>query len=306
MNQLKSFTIPAELNNERFDVVAVKLAGVSRNKVRQLIDSGGAFLNKKRIWIAKFAVATDDLMELRIDEDPKAKSAHNIDLTNDLVVAETDDFLVLNKPVGIAVDSATNNIMAYLERLNPKYTGLFLAHRLDKDTSGLLIVAKSESVRAEFEKIFAERKIQKTYRALCFDTPNTPEGTISFPIVQHSKGENKYYAITDGVHNPRAKNAKTDYKLLESLAGKRISFIECYPRTGRPHQIRAHLRAIGNPVLGDKLYADHLTAHPHWQTAERQMLHAHRLQFNYHEDHYDLTAGLPKDFEEILNKYRQD
>jgi 23S rRNA-/tRNA-specific pseudouridylate synthase len=215
-----------------------------------------------------------------------------------------------------------------------------------------LIIAKSEAVRAEFGKLFADRKIKKTYRALCFDTPPEEFGTIDLPIVQHSKGKNVYFAVKDEVganfnlpvnkkvqsikdssavllwdnngnrplheSSPRTspeggggaprgvpRPARTDYKVLESLAGKRISYLECYPHTGRPHQIRVHLRAIGNPVLGDKIYAEHLAGkHPHYQLAPRQMLHAHKLEFEFRGKKFEVVSPIPADMTELLEGLR--
>ncbi len=320
MSTLKSWKIPPSLNGQRFDLAAVELAALSRKKVRSLIDSGGAFLNQKPIWIAKFAVRGGDVLELRLNEEAGQRSALDIDLTPESIIRETEDFVVLNKPVGISVDSVANDILAYVRHLDSRFRGLNLklAHRLDKDTSGLLIIAKNEAVRTEFEKLFARREVRKVYRALCFDTPRPETDSIVFPIVQHSKGENKYFAVVEGEatgngsktagggknvegRGVRPKPARTDYWVLESLAGKRVSYVEFYPHTGRPHQIRVHARAIGNPVLGDKVYALHLAGrHPYYQTAPRQMLHAWQLEFTYKNQKYNLQAPLPQDFERVL------
>lgn len=304
MPKLQNFEIPRELHGERFDVAAVKLTGISRKQIRRLIDSGRAFLNKKRVWIAKFQVTTGDLMELCLNECSPARSPLDIDLTPAMVVQETTDFLVLNKPAGIAVDSTRNNILTYLSRLDSTYCHLSLAHRLDKETSGLLILTKHAEAQAEFEKLFAKRQIRKLYWALCFDTPKSPTGRIILPIARYNTHQNRYMAVTNGSSHAQAKTARTDYRLLTSLDGGRISLLECQPHTGRPHQIRVHLQAIGHPVLGDKFYADHLSGHPHWQTAEHQMLHSYQLQFIFRNQHYTLTAPLPQDFQAILDRYR--
>ncbi len=306
MSYILHLVVDQANHKTRFDIAATRLSGLSRNKVRQLIDSGLAFLNKKRIWIAKFEVKQGDILELMLGSE-NLKSSLNIDLQPSSIIIENADFLVINKPAGIAVDTDSNNIIHYLKKLNPKYSNLLLAHRLDKDTSGLLILAKRESVRKEFEQIFKERKVHKIYHTICFDTPKPEEGEIIFPIVQHSQGKNKYFAITPkDIPNPKVKPAKTSYKLIRSFASKRLSYVECTPHTGRPHQIRVHLKSIGNPVLGDKVYANHLQHHPYWQKATRQMLHAYSLRFEFAGQQYSLTAPLPPDFENILKEFGLD
>ncbi len=304
MSHILHLVVDQANHKTRFDIAATRLSGLSRNKIRQLIDSGLAFLNKQRIWIAKFQVKQGDILELMV-ESRNFKSSLDTDFQPSSIIVDNADFLVINKPAGIAVDTASNNIINYLKKFNSKYSNLLLAHRLDKDTSGLLILVKRESVRREFEQIFKERRIHKIYHTICFDTPKPEEGEIIFPIVRHSQGKNKYFAITSkDIPNPKAKSAKTSYKLIHSFTDKRLSYLECIPHTGRPHQIRVHLKSIGNPVLGDKVYANHLQHHPYWQKATRQMLHAYSLKFKFAGQEYNLTAPIPSDFENILKEFR--
>ncbi len=128
MNYILHLVVDQANHKTRFDIAATRLSGLSRNKVRQLIDSGLAFLNKKRIWIAKFEVKQGDILELMLGSE-NLKSSLNIDLQPSSIIIENADFLVINKPAGIAVDTDSNNIIHYLKKLNPKYSNLLLAHR---------------------------------------------------------------------------------------------------------------------------------------------------------------------------------
>jgi len=303
MSSILQYYIPPDLDQSRLDLAAVKLTQFSRKQIRRLIDSGLVFVNKQRVWIAKFVVHTHDLLEiLAPTKNPTENSA--IQLTDKAILLETDTFVAVNKPAGIAVDSEKYNLIYHLSKLKPTYSSLRLVHRLDKDTSGVMLLAKTEASHQLLSKLFQNRQIQKIYRVICFDTPNPPAGTITWPIARYAPNLNRYVAVT--AKNPTqtdAKPARTDYQLIRSLAEKRLSYLECYPHTGRPHQIRVHLRALGNPVLGDKTYAEHLSHHPFWQLATRHMLHSYTLQFTLDNQKFRLIAPIPKDFREILEKF---
>jgi RluA family pseudouridine synthase len=308
-SEIKSYKVKEALNGQRFDLTAVELSGLSRKKIRQTIDSGGAFLNKKRIWIAKYQVKTGDILELRVEEKTHSKGEQNNQkslLAKEHVIYDEPDFLVVNKPAGVSVDSSKITILTYLQEIFPdqNLNDFALANRLDKDTSGLLIVTKNPKTESEFRFLFSKRQVNKTYRVLCFDTPESDQGLITYPIIQHSKGKNQYFAVTEGKEVHKGKSAETSFQLLDSFVNKRISYLECKPKTGRSHQIRVHLRTIGNPVLGDKLYASHLGHHPHFQLASRQMLHSYKLNFVFREKEYNLKAPLPDDMSKLLSRLK--
>jgi len=304
MSSILRYHLPSRLNQSRLDLAAVELSQLSRKQIRRLLDSGLIFVNKKRVWLAKFTVHTNDLIEIIL---PSTNSDHqlNTNLTSRNILLETEDFIAVNKPPGIAVDTEKDNLIYHLTKLKPEYAHLQLVHRLDKETSGVILLAKTQASYDLLTKLFQTRQITKVYRVICFDTPNQHTGTITWPIARVSKQINRYVAITPKEEpRPQAKPARTDYRLIRSLAQKRLSYLECYPYTGRPHQIRVHLKAIGNPVLGDKLYAEHLTNHPFWQLATRQMLHSYQLQFVLNNQKFKVIAPIPKDFREILEQFR--
>ncbi len=348
---LKKFTVPKEFDQKRFDLVCVSLSGLSRKKIRGLIDTGQAFLNGKGVWLAKFAVSSGDVIELRLQEQSEVVDKRFFGLDSSSILLENKDFLAINKPPGLAVDSEKENVLTVLCKMQTRFNSidLRLAHRLDKDTSGTLIISKNESTRSQLGKLFADRQIQKTYRALCFDTPPDIEGSIELAIGQDLKGKNLYHAVPDlegknslnieqkidlagiakkqnmrnskksdfgnyiddnfenfdeneELNSKNARQARTDYLVIQTFVGKRISYLECYPKTGRPHQIRVHLRAIGNPILGDKLYSRHLAGrHPNYQLAPRQMLHAYKLEFELNSQHFNINAPIPNDMQKLIN-----
>jgi 23S rRNA pseudouridine1911/1915/1917 synthase len=307
-SEIKSYKVKENLNGQRFDLAAVELSGLSRKKIRQTIDSGGAFLNKKRIWIAKYQVKVGDVLELRAEE-KQAKTEQGVQkgiLSKQHIIFDDVDFLVINKPSGVSVDSSKITIFSYLQEIlsGQNLNQFALANRLDKDTSGLLIITKNPKAESEFRYLFSNRKVNKTYRVISFDTPETEKGLITYPIIQHSKGKNQYFAVTDEKEAHKGKSAETSFTLLDSFVNKRISYLECQPKTGRSHQIRVHLRAIGNPVLGDKLYASHLGHHPFFQIASRQMLHSYKLNFVFREKEYNLKAQLPEDMSKLLSRLK--
>jgi 23S rRNA pseudouridine1911/1915/1917 synthase len=185
-------------------------------------------------------------------------------------------------------------------------------HRLDQDTSGLMIVARNKEAGLAFENLFKERKIHKIYRALCFGKPKEPSGTINFAIGKDAKHPNKYRAIFQNIdkNTPRKppqnkkntpeKSAVTNYVLLHAW-NRGVCEIQCSPLTGRTHQVRVHLSAIGCPLLGDKTYAHNLPGHGAYKMALRHMLHAWKLEFKYKGQNYAYEAPLAKDYQDVLN-----
>ena len=188
---------------------------------------------------------------------------------------------------------------------------MFMVHRLDKDTSGIMVIARNKIVQKKFEDLFREKKIAKTYDALCFNIPQKPAGLISFPIAKDNSKPNSYFAImssprgsTTGSRNKDAKEAQTEYKLIQNFKNE-ASHIQCHPKTGRTHQIRVHLGAIGCPILGDKTYSQNIYGHRFAQVALRQMLHASSIEFEFDNKKFQFSVPFPEDFTEALKKLEE-
>lgn len=178
-----------------------------------------------------------------------------------LVLYEDDEVLVLNKPSGLAVQGGTKTAHHIDRLLSAWGEGLErprLVHRLDRDTSGVLILGKTPGAAAKLSGAFARRKAQKTYWALVVGNPKPSEGVIDIPLVKKGLNDRELVMPADP-KDPRASPAETEYVTLARAAG-RAAWMALRPHTGRTHQLRAHMLAIGHPMLGDPKYGDEKSA----------------------------------------------
>ena len=219
-------------------------------------------------------------------------SQKDIDFAKSMVIFRDENIIVLNKPSGIAVQGGTNtfrHIDGMLEALKfennekPK-----LVHRIDKDTSGILVLARNRKFADILTKAFRERTLHKTYLALVRGCPNVFEGKIGLAL---EKIGEKMEAVKDG------QKAVTEYKVLDN-AGKKYALIEAFPLTGRTHQIRAHLEAIGTPILGDNKYFGKERIRLS-EVADKLYLHAYKIDLStIYNKKMIITAKMPKHFEQ--------
>jgi RluA family pseudouridine synthase len=309
--------VPESLNGERFDVAASELCKpLSRKKIKMIIDRGGAYLNKKRILMAKKNVSRGDVIELFWDDARPLTTqvVHTIPVS---IIAEFSDFIVINKPAGLPSQATlTSSDDTVIHALKVQYkekfstTELCLVHRLDKETSGVMLIAKSKSAQTRLEKLFLERKVSKKYRALCYGIPTAKEGVLNWPIRKDSTRANTYIAVMKSSTSAAAqkaskdvKSALTHFKVMQIFSQYQVSDIECRPVTGRTHQIRVHLQALGVPLLGDKTYSQTIVGHPCAQWATRHMLHAQSISW-VGEDGQTVAfeAPFPDDFADCLKR----
>jgi 23S rRNA pseudouridine955/2504/2580 synthase len=229
---------------------------------------------------------------------PKALSHAERKWLKDHILYEDDDVVVLNKPAGIAVQSGTKQhksldamMEAYYDAVKPR-----LVHRLDRDTSGILLMAKSLPMARWLTKAFKERKIQKTYWALVCGVPQKKGGVISLPLSkkQDPSGEKVRVDLREGAH------ATTYFRVIECL-GNRLAWLELVPKTGRMHQLRVHCaEGLKTPIMGDGKYGGK-EAFP----LGRKTLHLHArgLEIPYpHGETKVFEAPLPPDFQETLQE----
>jgi 23S rRNA pseudouridine955/2504/2580 synthase len=193
-----------------------------------------------------------------------------------LVLYEDEEVLALNKPVGLAVQGGTKTIKHVDRLLSAWGEGLDrprLVHRLDRDTSGVLVLGKTPGAAAKLAGAFARRKAQKTYWALVHGFPKPGEGVLELPLVKRGVGDREMVLPADP-KDPNAEPAQTEFVTL-SRAGHRVAWMALRPHTGRTHQLRAHMLAMGHPILGDPKYHDEASAE--LSQGLKLQLHARRL-----------------------------
>lgn len=287
-----------EMQNGRLDKVCSEIfSDYSRSQIKQLLDGGNITVNGKTEK-AKYKVKSGDVIRL---EEPETKTLElrpeNIPLD---IVYEDDDVIVINKPQGMVVHPAPGhdehtlvNALLYHCPLST-VNGTFrpgIVHRIDKDTSGLLMVAKNDKAHRSLAKQLKDKTNIREYVALVHGRIAEDEGTINAPIGRSLKDRKKQAVVKDG------RNAVTHFEVLKRY--RDYTFVKCILETGRTHQIRVHMKYIGHPLVGDPLYGPKKTI-----KGNGQFLHAGKLGFVHPTTGKLLIfeAPLPKIFQECLEK----
>ena len=293
--------IVADLENMRLDAyISSKKTNLSRTNIQRLIEEGNVLVNGQKKKIS-YKVQIGDNIEINIPEAKETSiKAENIPVE---VVYEDNDIIVVNKPKGMVVHPANGNpdgtlVNAIMAMCKGSLSGIGgeirpgIVHRLDKDTSGLLIVAKNDLAHINMSNQIKDRKVKKIYIALVKGNINENEATINMPIGRSTKDRKKMAVRKDG------KEAITHFKVLKRY--KNYTLLEVKIDTGRTHQIRVHMAEIGHPVVGDRVYSKGKNEFG----VEGQMLHSKSLDFKHpitgKEMH--LEARLPEYFEKVLEK----
>jgi 23S rRNA pseudouridine1911/1915/1917 synthase len=317
-------TVPETAAGERADrflaaALASRLPGLTRSRLKAMIEEGrvrlgGATLDEpsRRVKPGQvFAVTPGD----PVPAEPEGQAM-------DLVVAYEDaDLIVVDKPAGLVVHPAPGNpdrtlVNALIAHCGPSLRGVGgvqrpgIVHRLDKDTSGLIVAAKHDLAHQGLARQFAERSIERRYQALVWGLPNPLAGSIEGNIGRDPKHRQRMAVVGGG------KPAVTRYKVLKSLAAGAVSLIECRLLTGRTHQIRVHLTAKGHPLLGDPVYgratAGRMALLPPPVRSMvtglgRQALHAESLGFEHpvSKNRLIFQSALPTDLKSLLEKLEE-
>jgi 23S rRNA pseudouridine1911/1915/1917 synthase len=296
-----AFTV--ELGDERLDkVVSTRVQDLSREVAKRLIKSGEVTVND-RPSRPSYRVQVDDEIVVRLPvELPEPVLPEAIPLD---VIYEDDAFLVVNKPAGMVVHPAlghpsgtlVNALLAHSPQVaqagGPDRAGI--VHRLDKDTSGLILVAKDEATRVALQRQFKRRQIAKTYLALVEDQVQPREGIIDAPIGRDKRQRKQMAVVRSG------RPAQTMYRVVEYLADHTL--LEVRPHTGRTHQVRVHLAWMGYPVVGDTTYGYRRQR----LLQDRHFLHATRLRFSHPSTGEEVTfeAPLPPQLAAVLEQLRR-
>ena len=293
--------IVADLSDMRLDAyVASKFNKLSRTMIQKLIEDGNILVNEKQKKIS-YKICVGDNIKINIPEPQETDiKPENIPIE---LIYEDDDIIVVNKPKGLVVHPANGNmdgtlVNAIMAVCKGSLSGIGgkirpgIVHRLDKDTSGLLIVAKNDLAHINISNQIKNREIKKVYVALVRGIVAENEATINMPIGRSLKDRKKMSVRKDG------KEAITHFKVLKRY--KKYTLLEIKIETGRTHQIRVHMSEIGHPVVGDMVYSNGKNEFG----VEGQMLHAKSLDFKHPitGKQMHLEAELPGYFKEVLNK----
>lgn len=268
--------VPADFQVRLDKFLVIEVPDYSRARLQNLIKDGHVLVANKVVVKPRYLLKGNDIVELHI---PPVRSVNLIPEAIPLdIIFENDCVVVINKPAGLVVHPAVGHakgtlIHAVLAHA-PEIEGIGgelrpgLVHRLDKDTSGLIIVAKNERTQRFLQEQFNKRKVEKTYVALVDERPPTVRGRVEAPIGRDPR-ERKRMAVVSAA---KGRQAVTDYRVMETF--EKHSLLEVSPHTGRTHQIRVHLAFLGCPVAGDRVYGKRNPTLP----LTRHFLHAFRLK----------------------------
>lgn len=293
---------------QRLDKALADVSGLSRERVKALLAEGRVFLGGTAASQASAKVAQGTAFEIRVPEAAPAEAvAQDIPL---VVIYEDEALIVVDKPAGLVVHPAAGNpdgtlVNALLHHCRGQLSGIGgvarpgIVHRIDKDTSGLLVVAKTDVAHEGLAAQFADHSITRAYKCVTGGLPVPPAGTVRGAIARSSHDRKKMALVEDG----RGKHAVTHYRTLAALDG--AALLECRLETGRTHQVRVHLASIGHALLGDPVYGRTppklrpLLARLGFQ---RQALHAAELGFIHPVSGQPLhfASSTPVDMRELI------
>ena len=299
----KEYKIIEEFVGIRLDkAISMKDNSLSRVAVQRMIDEGNIMVNEKRTKIS-YKLKLNDIVTI-IKQEPKEVEIKPEDIPLD-VVYEDDDILVVNKQKGLVVHPGNGNpdgtlVNAIMARCKNSLSGIGgeirpgIVHRIDKDTSGLLIIAKNDLAHINVSEQIKNHEVNKTYIALVRGVVKENQATINMPIARSTKDRTKMAVSKKG------KEAITHITVLERFNG--YTLLEVNIETGRTHQIRVHLSQIGYPIVGDFVYSNGKNPFG----VEGQMLHSKKLEFVHPTTRkkMSLEAKLPEYFEKVLKELR--
>lgn len=300
-------------------ILSAAFADLSRSRIQGLIEQGEVLINGKVCDSSSKKLIVGDVVELNVPPPVEANpQAENIPLD---VVYEDDDLLVINKPAGLVVHPGAGNytgtlVNALLHHCKGSLSGINgvmrpgIVHRLDKETSGLMVAAKNDKAHKGLAAQLEDRSLSRIYHALVFKVPFPTKGVVDKPLARHYSNRLKMAVVNRG-----GKEARTHFQTLEKF-GEACALVECQLESGRTHQIRVHMESLGHPLIGDPLYGpqkngvssalkksgydDEIVA----KVLEfpRQALHAGHLAFTHPcmEKPMEFDAALPEDMAKLL------
>ena len=291
--------VPDEETGERIDSFLSGKTDFTRTRIQQLIKDRNITVNGKPTK-SSYKIEENDEIIIEVPEVETTEiKPENIKID---IVYEDSDIAVINKQAGLVVHPAhghysgtlVNAILYHIKDLSGINGEIRpgIVHRLDKDTSGLIVIAKNDKVHAALTEMFQEKKIRKTYLAILKGKLNKSEGKIVTQIGRDKNDRKKMIVIDDIT---KGKNAITNYKVVSQ--NNLFTLVKVNIETGRTHQIRVHMRHLGYPILGDSVYGRK-------DNEKRQMLHAYKLEFLHPVTGHQMefTGEIPEDFQKALKK----
>ncbi len=296
--------------NKRLDVFLTDKLDLSRSQIQKIIKEGEVLVNGKK-ESAHYKTREGDIVKIKALENKKIKINANLVLPKFDIIEVADDYLVINKPAGVIVHGGTGiKELTLVDALIKKYPKIKkvgddparpgIVHRLDKEASGLMVIAKNNKSFESLKKQFQERITLKKYFALVHGKIKKEIDEINFPINRSAKG----YKMASKPKNQEGRNAITEFAIKQKFIN--FSLLDVKIKTGRTHQIRAHMSAYGHPIVGDDLYGTKKTREKNAKlNLDRIFLHAHTLGFyNLIGEWQEFKIEMPKKLKELLNNIK--
>lgn len=305
-----TLTLPGDMAGWRFDrALATALPTLSRERLKALIAAGEVTVGGAAMRDPSKKVGGGEAVAVAV---PAPAPAHAVAQDIPLAIAfEDEHLLVVDKPAGLVVHPAAGNldgtlVNALLHHCAGRLSGIGgvarpgIVHRIDKDTSGLLVVAKTDRAHEGLAKQFAAHSVERAYAAVVAGRPMPPAGRIEGALARSTANRQKMAIVADG----RGKHAVTHYRTLQPL--RDAALVECRLETGRTHQVRVHMTSIGHPLLGDPVYGRTRPAHREALQQlgfHRQALHARTLGFFHpiRKEKLTFESPIPPDIQELIS-----
>ncbi len=298
----KTYTVEKDYQNTRFDKwFKAKIINLPQSLIEKIIRLNKVKINRKRIkssYRVKFGdiVEVYDISKFKENYRPKIlkykPSKKEVNIYDDFIIENNENFIIINKPAGIAVQSGTKSFKNIIDILkDSKYFvnhKPYIVHRLDKETSGILIVAKSREYAQLFTSLFRIRKIHKTYIALTYGKVSKLKTILKDDLVLY---ENNRKIMQKAISYLKVLKSSDSY-----------SYVELNPITGRKHQLRKQLYNIGNPIVGDNKYFINRKLNKKKSKNNNLMLHAYKIKFMINNVQYNFKAKYNKDFEDFFKR----
>jgi len=296
----QKYTVEKDYHNSRFDRwFKTKVINLPQSLIEKIIRKNKIKINRKKPKTAHRLQHGDiieiyDISKFKVSDRPQIlkykPSRKEVDVYDDYILENNENFIVINKPTGIAVQSGTKSFRNIIDVLKDtkyfEYSKPYIVHRLDKETSGVLIVAKNREYAQLFTSLFRIRKIHKTYIALTYGQVKKKTQTLEDDLISY---DNDKKIIQKAISHLKIIKSSNEY-----------SYVELNPITGRKHQLRKQLYNLGNPIVGDDKYFFNRRADKTKLRSKNLMLHAYKIKFIINNVKYNFKAEYNEEFEKFL------